>query len=379
MDGESRLPALRVFMQCVLIAFILVAPIHTTSEALSQNRRIYVPADRVNEWPKGDWVPVKAKTLSQYVGSLPSESGTRPEPKIDSAIYTARFMNGNLEKGSFSAKLSLSTIDAEKRIDFDTAGLTWTLLQAPRGKAVFGSTASGRLIAQIEAGTSIQGQWKSVGKKFFDETEFHLKLLPARNSVMEITLPKNLSLEVSGASLYYKTRSVGNHSHVWKIQLGNRRDCTLRVISVRGPQYPPIVVQERHNWFVQKPTVRLAVEYDFRILDRRNKLTLNLACPSLLQIEQINLNGQQVESYSFEKGRTTSKLGIDIPVQSRGAKYRLLVVARCPLLMGRQWKVPLIRLSEHRSESSIHSFRFEDSCQAAIFFESRVSAGRNSR
>lgn len=355
--------------------YIFIISMLITSPCAAQNvdskiRKIYVPANRVEDWPKGDWVPVKSKTFQLYANSLPSNREKTPDARLRNANYQAVFSNGQLTQGTFSASLNDFEPNTKRSIEFETSGIEWTAIRAPNGQAVIGSTRDGRLIAEMTSGKVIQGQWTSSGRQILDETEFRLKLLPAMSSEVFITLPAGKSLEVSGTSLTSNTSASKKDQRIWKIQVGSRRECTIRVIPETQSRYPPISAKEQINWFVEKPTARLVAEYDFRILDRRDSLKLQYSIPTSLQIEQIIFNGEQLQTYRLDRRKNSRELSIQLPIQSRGAKYQLLITARCPFVVGRQWKVPMLKLMNHQSQSRLLHCHFDEPIQPVFFSNS---------
>jgi hypothetical protein len=153
-------------------------------ESLPGIRRIKVPADRPDQWPKGSWQPIPLGELQRQLDRAAAQRG-RPSPFIERADYSATLADGELQGAHLrwhtvrpDSFLSLLTVGA---MNLNVSQLIWSDSESKAGpftvtpiSAVWGTTPEGTTGIVVDRKTGrLAGQWSLVGRNW----------LPARNSI----------------------------------------------------------------------------------------------------------------------------------------------------------------------------------------------------
>lgn len=318
-------------------------PADASNSSAVRFRRVYVPADRVKQWPSGAgrFLPMNADEFERQVRRLNRQrQGELPaEALIASAQYQARLQDDALVDGRATIEC-LPFPEGAPRLALEPCNLAIAALRlSGRGSAATATIGpDGRLLIPVEKAGRLEFDWSLRGRRTpRGALEFSWELPPAASIRLVLSLPKGLAPVCAGA-IVGKTGS-DNQTATWSVETGGRNRFVVRI----GPQEE---VSQRADG------VRQTTIYDvsFRGVEITAQWTIDIAGTGLRQlpievgpgVQVIGARlGERPLAWSSVPGKSQVVLDFPEPLQGSGRTVRVAAVASVPL--GRRWTLPELR------------------------------------
>jgi len=226
----------------LLVAAAIALPTLVAAQSDNQGplefRRVYAPADRIEDWPRGNerYVPMNATEFRRLVELVQAGQLNAPfgqSTKIDRAAYTARWTDEGVLVGQAafdvvhqSPEASLLPLDP---CNLAISGANWRT--GKTGKALLGHGADGKLRVLVERSGRLLVDWSLRGERLgsgASQFKFDLPLTPLSEMVLDI--PKN-HFAVADSGLVVPSQGADEGLARWTAELGGRKNLNLRILS----------------------------------------------------------------------------------------------------------------------------------------------------
>jgi hypothetical protein len=212
-------------------------------------RRVYAPAERVQDWPRGTarYVPVDGPEFERLLKAAEEQAGDHPAPAaLARAEYTAQFDGIDGLQGTFAWEIE-RTGSSASAVDLAPLNLAlektrWSDSPQPVELGM-GENGAATLIAN-RAGT-VTGTWSLRGRPDSDgQLAFRFELPRATFSTLLLTVPPGVVPTVgSGLASFVEEQT---ERHVYRLLLGGADRVTLRLPreSAPGTNQPKVLLRE---------------------------------------------------------------------------------------------------------------------------------------
>ncbi len=233
-------------------------------------RRVYVPEDRPEIWPAGDWRPISPARLVPSPRALLPQALQAREGRTQKATYSARFEDGNLVDGSLELELMTEESSASW-IRFGKTSLCIDSLSWNRESENWGIGTDGRLMVYASSDSkAVFGSWTHPGQTDGRTTRFDIELPTSTNSTVELTVPERFDVTVASQERVAVYASpVNNATRTWTI-IGIEGDrVSLKVEPRRGRFVQPQMVSRFiHLLNVSASGTTFTTDFQFRMDNR---------------------------------------------------------------------------------------------------------------
>ncbi len=335
----------------VLLLMWILPSIVFADEPAPAVKHIFVPVDKVESWPKGDWVPVP---FEEYLARREVDrKSNRPRVKsrIEWQSLTANFdpargvlTNGNWlaeVRGAGEARWELMSLEP---LDLAVSELRWS-----DGEAVWGSTPSGDPQLVVEPGAKrLEGKWSLTSRRLPRTWQFDVRLATATVSELKLRIPANLSLRSSAGQVKGPLATGEENWRLWQVHLGSQSRCELLVLESRpAAQTEPVVVYEQTSSYVLRDAeIELQCEINVELF-HTPKSSLMLTVPDDLTVYSIGFSGDaRLPWRELPRVAGQSRLvEVALPEPQIGKVRALQVLAGSVAKFDPNWSLPKITLS----------------------------------
>ncbi|MGB6041542.1 MAG: hypothetical protein WBF93_00165, partial [Pirellulales bacterium] len=336
-----------------LFLFALIAGLFPTDglaadaaapEASARFRRIYVPADRVEEWPKGahQIVPIDANRFDELV-----RRAERPQAAsaavVDSIYYTAEIEEEDLLTGQ-------ATLDVSHRGDQALVSLGACRAAIQRavwrrdGQAIparLGTDGQDRLLLVVDQAGRLELQWSLRGVRDANgSVRFPLELPTVPGHRFELSLPQDVGARATGAVVTRMERR--QDGSTWTMQWPPSTRPEL-VITARQPGEPmgSISLRQTDTYIASLQGLDLTTILDVDV-DRGPLEELILRVDDDLDLVDVRLGAQQIGWSEIDPSATSGRqisLAFPKPIVGR----RTIVIRAVTALKPDQaWRLPRV-------------------------------------
>ncbi|MGQ9576098.1 MAG: hypothetical protein ACUVUC_12345 [Thermoguttaceae bacterium] len=316
-------------------------------------RRVYVPEDRIKDWPRGTvrYVPIPRAEFEQLVDAARLPAGFPagwPAQALASAQYTARLSGDALVDGEAVWQLG-QLVQSPALVALDPCGLAieeavWTGEEGRPARLAAGQ--DGKLVLVAERAGRLHAKWSLRGRRDpLGWLEFALELPACPASRLVVDMPEDLAPLVEHG-VVIREPGAGEGMSRWRIELGGQNRSKLRLLGA-----------EKLDPIQSRNTVREATTYDFSLagLDMSVQWTLDVPSVPLgrlaLELDpEVELIGATClgSPIRWSPGPTRgegakSRAILEFPEPLRGSSRLLRLAARAPLQTGRRWRLPALR------------------------------------
>ncbi|MEX0712446.1 MAG: hypothetical protein WD278_08860 [Pirellulales bacterium] len=314
-------------------------------------RRIYAPADRVRDWPRGNvrYVPIEPDEFERLVEAVRSvpRGATSAVARVVQAHYEARLNEPDLLSGRVRIEVHHPARGAAL-LPLDPCGLAieaarWEDPAAP--PAVIGADPQGKFAVLVERPGNLLSDWSLRGYR--DATGgvgFSLELPRCPLSTLLLELPETL-VPICTAGVVAGEAASDDGWRRWRIELGGQNRVTLRVVSRDA-------TSERRRLALMQED--LSYEFSSMGLDVRADLKLDVHNEPLRRLAVVLDPGLQFASAHYgdlevpwssstdqRTGESRVLLEFGEPILGSGRTLRLAALA--PLVTDRHWALPRMR------------------------------------
>jgi hypothetical protein len=316
-------------------------------------RRLYAPADRMEQWPRGGarLVPMPAaefERLTSIARMAASGSDASIAAAVASARYRAKLVGDVLGEGEASLEI-VHTAQGAVMLPLDPCGLavgkaTWSAGESK--PAQLGLSADGKLRVLVEQSGKLQLAWSLRGRRdAAGAVDFPLELPPAPSSQLILDLPeKTVPLPEHG--LVVKEPGAEKGMARWRIELGGNHRLRLRILP-----------GEDAAGAGQLTRVRQSLDYKFSLhgVDLEDRFQLDVHNEPLRQVA-VSM-GRELQLVSARCGdapvawsvaapspdSAAVRVVLEFPEPVEGTGRVLSLVAVAPLRTDARWSLPAIR------------------------------------
>ncbi len=353
-------------------------------------RRTYVPADRIDDWPRGNlrYLPMDADEFARAVQSpaeAPTDNASLAAAQLVHAAYEARLAGNELIDGHAALEVQRSpSATAAGRHVLLVLGACGLAIDSPRWstpaaiappktklpttngkaaeptKAIFGATADGHAALLVDRSSTLDFAWSLRGQRETGgELTFALQLPRCASNRLTLTLPTGLA-PVVGTGIVVPVEepaATSSQSRRWQIELGGQTNAVLRILKeelVEKPHSLTLVRQSSTYEFSSRGT-QLAVEWKLDILgDPIREIPLWIDAP--LEVVTARCGDIQIPWIDAQRS----------PARSTGAKRRRIVLQFAEPLRGKGRSVRLAAMAPLPTSRSLPGVQL---ASEAIFWQ----------
>lgn len=270
------------------------------AEPVPKLKRHFVPDDRPELWPKGDWRPITPDDLQSLLDAAkPRPPGPQPA-RVVSGEYTATLAGDTLKGGLLTLLVSRSS-GRDELLSLDPLNLAVSSLAWPDGKPpVWGTAPDGRTLLRVDRDRGeLRGAWSLRGRQFTRHLEFDLELAPASVSRVILQIPTSRRLAVSVGSLRGPFPGDDPGLAKWRIDLGTETECRIEVHPTRDERgIRPLVLYERDAVYaVSEAGLQMQFDIHLEVFSAAVK-DLVFEIPESIEIRSLSYGDEPLYSWS---------------------------------------------------------------------------------
>lgn len=323
-------------------------------------RRIFVPADREDEWPRDPgvkYVPVPVKDFDRLVNLL-HQGAELPESerrtRLVSARYDARLNDNGVLTGTArfeiahrqetSALLPLDPLAVAIPVDSRGQAAARWIGEKPR-PATLGVTPEGIMTVLVSEPGTLEITWSLQGQSLEQNQQRFLAALPhcpLTECVIDLPEDRELSL---GHGVLWEAGPPQDGRRQWSAQLGAepRLELYIRSAATNGHSVRSATVRQLTRYEITPLGIQISAQWSLDVIGQPlTELTLELAPGvNLLEARQGDIVVQRSEHAEPAKGEPRREtLKFSAPLAGVGRSLRFTALA--PLEIGQLQRLPTI-------------------------------------
>ncbi|MAG94858.1 MAG: hypothetical protein CMJ48_14105 [Planctomycetaceae bacterium] len=296
--------------------------------------RTPVAADRPDQWPDGEWVPVQRSELAELLKSAGASNSGPQTTSITQAKYEATFAEDSLRGGSLEMEIA-HDVSSKALIPLDPLNLAMETLEWSDGPAVWGTTRAGSVAVLVDRKTgTLHGKWSLSGRRVSQRTQFDVRVAPATVSQFIIHTPAGRVLSSPSGAVVGPVASARQGWVSWTIFLSSREQCRIQIGEATAPEdAESIALYEQDTSYVLFAAgLQIDTKVSFEVFDRPAS-TFNFRVPDSVEITSITLAGETRLRWNQidDKQAPTKQILVSMPDPIRGPARPLQIRALAPL------------------------------------------------
>lgn len=314
-----------------------------------QFRRVFVPADRPEQWPlDGEpYVPVAREELERYLQAANRTEADNPEagqPAIAVARYTANFDGQDLSGTAQWQLIRLSAAQQYLNVSTNLAidQPSWQLSDdTPAPRPVFGTTNHGTQVLLVPRSATLAFGWSlRANSASSDDVTFDLQLPRSTASSLRLRLPDPWVPTAPGAVVV--KQQVDDSRAVWLLELGSKTNVSLTLrrgtVATTPGELPR--VREQLNYDISQRGLELTAELEFLDLDQEQS-EIAVSVDPEMAVLMVEVDGVATPwSRVDEEAPGVVRIRPAKPLRKKSV-MRLSALA--PIVMDQHWRVPGVR------------------------------------
>ncbi len=347
----------RAFIRTCLGVLLLIAsdPVVVCGDEPVSNlqlrfRRVYAPADRLADWPKGNalYKPINASDFERLVTRLGGPPTDVAEAQIVSSEYTAQLQGDDVLAGKVTMEVrSLSDRPVMMPLTPCEIALSDPEWEDDHGRrlARMGLDSDNRMVLLIDGPGKLHCNWSLRGRRDSGgQLKFQFQLPPSLARKLVLTLPETLQPDFKDGLVTLQEDSESDQK-VWKIDLPARNRLQMRIArrSADGAEGRFNLVKQALTYDLSMRGLQLDAEWTLGVY-REPLKQLVVRIDSELQLVDAQLGEQHIAWATkgrVEDGTLRTVLSFPQPIVGADRVLRLLAVA--PLVTQGAWKLPGIK------------------------------------
>lgn len=317
-------------------------------------RRVYLPADRVEEWPLGKYKyrPTDPKEFEDFVKLLsPSQAGpTQAASRLVQASYQARLEGDVLVDGRAAFNIEAEA-DTESILLLHPCRLALDEVRwngQEDAPASLGLTAENQTAVFVPQAGKLTASWSLRGRRQSVESlEFNLEIPKAPVSTLSLDLPQSLTLLSDVGVVIGPLPSKRAKHQRWRLELGGHHTAKLKVTlgESSGQNKGITLLRETLTYDFSLRGLEVSAKLDLETLNRpRQTIELELD-PGLRLIaarfDDIPLDWTVV---SPDRPAAKGRVVLQLPEPILGTGRVLSIKALAPLVLDSSWRLPGLRM-----------------------------------
>ncbi len=333
-------------LAAVLILLAACATVRADEAGLPHYVRAYVPADGVEDWPRGrsPLEPISAREFEELAEFMEPHRGV-PDAQIDSAEFTAELSADDLLSGT--ADLTISTRSPQSVFmpfgpcTLAVSDANWH--DADSQPALLGVDVRGKQRLRVDQPGRLSFAWSLRGRRnSTGQIEFAAQLPPALSNRVVLTLPQDRAPDVPAAIITSLDGASPGTSR-WQIDLGRSNRFRMRVLKLddTGSWQPLSLLRQTATYDFSPRGMDLVAELKLDVPHDPLK-QLTVAVDSPLEITEASLGDAPVEFSQSPADDGVRRVTFYFAQPIKGFDRTLRLEALAPLTTDGQWKLPRI-------------------------------------
>lgn len=340
-----------------LVGYALLCPAARLAPAAEpapkplEYRRIFVPADQPDDWPKRNvtYWPLAREEFEKLIAAANAE----PRPaaagaaRIGRASYSASFQPPDLLLGEARFELPHGGENAAL-VTLDPFGVSLAAAKwADAGELTIGVQPGGKLAVLVERPGTLICQWSLRGRRdAAGALIFPLALPAAALADLEIQSPEPFKPTLDDAVELGRTKD--QRPDQWRFQLVGRprADLRLQPVGDRGRSRGLVLLQEKSSYGLLPGGIDLKANLKLDV-HREPLRRLEIDLDSPLRVVSVQYAGAEVPwSVLRDAGENEKRLNIDFPEPLLGPGRVVTVTALAPLQIDVGVKLPRLHVKD---------------------------------
>lgn len=327
--------------------------IPTESPTSLNFRRVFAPADRVDEWPRGKirYVPVEPQEFERLIEAAnnatvgaPVSAGARlKQAHYDIKLTAAETLLGKATWDITSASQTPLLMPLEP-LGFAITSAVW---ENSTSKPTIGLAGNGQSSVLVEKPGKLLVDWSLRGQRdSADAINFQLSLPRCADTTLIVELPADMVL-LSSRGIVELEPNAPDGRKLWRITSGGQNRLGLRIV-------PESATSEHRRLTLLRDTLS-TYEFSPRSVELTSLFNLDVLHEPLGRLELSVDAGLQLVAARYgetavpwsarhdpETGATKVSLELPEPILGAGRPLRLAAIA--PLVLGHKWRLPRIHV-----------------------------------
>jgi hypothetical protein len=324
-------------------------------------RRIFVPADRVEVWPRNGekYLPVEAREFEAWIKRSNAElAGESARARIDLAEYTAQFDHSGVLSGHGRWTISAPRSDSS----FLPLGRTSLLFRDPRWTrspqqavrlGAWGRNGGSvdRYGLEVHGSDVLEFDWRMIAKPNADGAELTCELPPANSSKLILDLPNGMQPAIP-SGIILGSRPLPSDSsenapthHRWELLLGADSATTLRLLNFdtrNREKRSSIRLRDDVSYLVTQRGLEIIARWHLHGSEGLPR-ELALSMPEGTQLLSIESDGHNLPWQVVREAREPSNARIDLAKHVKSRSLEITVTAWHPVVLDQPWTLPTLR------------------------------------
>ncbi|QGJ71556.1 Hypothetical protein PBC10988_32630 [Planctomycetales bacterium 10988] len=352
-----------------LVAGLLPAQESPESSSLKgplEFRRIYLPADRVEDWPLGKmkFRPTDREEFEQLVKELQAVSNgpELQETHIVRAAYSARLEGQSLIDGNFSWQIhqpqSTPSLLPLKNFHLPIHNAHWS--KPEEATSYLGLHPEGYQALVVPKSGTLEAEWSMTGERrtSSDSLEFSFSIPEAQTTILLLDVPQTWTLDADkGVVLGPLNSDLLDHRR-WRLELSGHRQFEVRMrLDPQATQQQGLThTKQTLTYDFSQRGLEVSCQLEVESLNQpRQQIELHLD-PSLRLIaaryddeslEWLPLStepiAEQTEEETANSQPTPTRVLLQLPEPISGGSHLISLKALAPLQLDQPWRLPRIR------------------------------------
>jgi hypothetical protein len=282
-------------------------------------RRTLGDAMSPENWPAGDWSPVDAAIVDEFLNSR----GMKPAAGyLEECEYAARLVEGDTLEGTAAALLRLYGKPALLPLGSPSFAIADGTVD--QQQAAWGADAAGQLhVHCLRDRSTVNFQWTQRGLRRGSGIEFPFDGLTATSGRLTLSVPTEKTVVVTGGIVVDKRAAdAGMVAHV--IEFGSKSRCVVRVDALSSVR--PSIVDCELTQSISASTTKLVIQSDFALQPQHaGQFLMDLPVPSGFSVLRVLLaSGERIPFERSDSGNGLQILLPDLPI-GRNTVCRVVV------------------------------------------------------
>lgn len=212
----------------------------------------FVPAQRPDLWPKGDWRPVRPEDYRRLIDDQRPRSVGPMTSRLMIAEYSAVLAGNDLRNGKLRADVIRLQPEpgflSLEPMNLALSRLYWDDDQP----ATWGTTPANDTVLKLDGDSQhIHGEWNLQGRVLPRSTEFEFELPAATVTRISLQIPADRELVASAGTVRADDTVDANGLRNWQIDLGSLHTCHVSIVRKAASQErAPVILYDQNTSFI---------------------------------------------------------------------------------------------------------------------------------
>lgn len=315
-------------------------------------RRILVPQDRVDQWPRPQGVayvtvpPERFEELVDVVRSSPRIKNATIASYLSEARYEAR-LSGNLLVGRALFDI-VHPGEGMILVPLDPLGVAIQKAQwvgDPAEPAVLGLDADGHLEVLVEHPGQLELEWTlQAESSLAGKQQFNLDVARCPSSSLQVTLPETARPQLGAAGIIVSSTPTAPGEVTWQMKLAAQRQAVLEILSAEAAHARPPALRQTTEYTLSPRGIELTTRLTVDALDEPLK-RIALEMDEGLRIVSAVQGSVQVP-WSHNPQESSNRVTLELPSPLQGTRRVITVSALAQLTQGKPQTLPVIQAPE---------------------------------